>query len=58
MSLEIRPVRGIGDVVAGDDLAALITTAAPWLAVFPGLALLLAAIAASLLGRALQARTV
>lgn len=32
-------------------------TAAPWLAVFPGLALLLAAIAASLLGRALQART-
>ena len=31
-SLEIRPVRGIGDVVAGDDLAALISTAAPWLA--------------------------
>ncbi|MEV4351958.1 coenzyme F420-0:L-glutamate ligase [Actinoplanes sp. NPDC049596] len=30
--LEIRPVRGIGDVVAGDDLAALITAAAPWLA--------------------------
>lgn len=31
-------------------------TAAPWLATFPGLALLLAALAASLLGRALQAR--
>jgi len=30
--LEILPVRGIGDVVAGDDLAELITTAAPWLA--------------------------
>ncbi|XVU26505.1 coenzyme F420-0:L-glutamate ligase [Actinoplanes sp. CA-054009] len=30
--LEIRPVRGIGDVVAGDDLAGLITAAAPWLA--------------------------
>jgi peptide/nickel transport system permease protein len=30
-------------------------TVAPWLAIFPGLALLLAAIAASLLGRALQA---
>ncbi|SNY28535.1 coenzyme F420-0:L-glutamate ligase [Paractinoplanes atraurantiacus] len=30
--LEIRPVRGIGDVVAGDDLADLITAAAPWLA--------------------------
>jgi coenzyme F420-0:L-glutamate ligase/coenzyme F420-1:gamma-L-glutamate ligase len=29
--LEIRPVRGIGDIVAGDDLAELITTAAPWL---------------------------
>ncbi|MBR0646154.1 ABC transporter permease [Plastoroseomonas hellenica] len=32
-------------------------TAAPWLATFPGLALLLAALAASLLGRALQARS-
>lgn len=30
--LEIRPVHGIGDVVAGDDLAALIAGAAPWLA--------------------------
>jgi coenzyme F420-0:L-glutamate ligase/coenzyme F420-1:gamma-L-glutamate ligase len=30
--LEVRPVRGIGDVTAGDDLAELITTAAPWLA--------------------------
>jgi coenzyme F420-0:L-glutamate ligase/coenzyme F420-1:gamma-L-glutamate ligase len=29
--LEILPVRGIGDVTAGDDLAALISTAAPWL---------------------------
>ncbi len=29
--LEIRPVRGIGDVVPGDDLAAMITAAAPWL---------------------------
>jgi coenzyme F420-0:L-glutamate ligase/coenzyme F420-1:gamma-L-glutamate ligase len=29
--LEIRPVEGIGDVRPGDDLAALITTAAPWL---------------------------
>ena len=29
--LEVLPVRGIGDVTAGDDLAALITTAAPWL---------------------------
>jgi coenzyme F420-0:L-glutamate ligase / coenzyme F420-1:gamma-L-glutamate ligase len=29
--LEILPVRGIGDVTAGDDLAELITTAAPWL---------------------------
>ena len=29
--LEILPVTGIGDVVAGDDLAALIGTAAPWL---------------------------
>ncbi|HTJ37241.1 MAG TPA: coenzyme F420-0:L-glutamate ligase [Dactylosporangium sp.] len=31
-SLEIHPVTGIGDVRPGDDLAALITTAAPWLA--------------------------
>lgn len=30
--LEIRPVRGIGDITAGDDLAELITAAAPWLA--------------------------
>jgi coenzyme F420-0:L-glutamate ligase/coenzyme F420-1:gamma-L-glutamate ligase len=30
--LEIRPVRGMGDITAGDDLAALITAAAPWLA--------------------------
>jgi len=30
--LEIRPVTGIGDVREGDDLAALITGAAPWLA--------------------------
>ncbi|GGN58557.1 hypothetical protein GCM10010112_12400 [Actinoplanes lobatus] len=30
--LEILPVRGIGDVTAGDDLAELITGAAPWLA--------------------------
>jgi coenzyme F420-0:L-glutamate ligase/coenzyme F420-1:gamma-L-glutamate ligase len=29
--LEILPVRGIGDVTAGDDLPALITSAAPWL---------------------------
>jgi coenzyme F420-0:L-glutamate ligase/coenzyme F420-1:gamma-L-glutamate ligase len=29
--LEILPVRGIGDVTEGDDLAALIATAAPWL---------------------------
>jgi coenzyme F420-0:L-glutamate ligase / coenzyme F420-1:gamma-L-glutamate ligase len=29
--LEILPVRGIGDVTAGDDLAQLIVTAAPWL---------------------------
>jgi coenzyme F420-0:L-glutamate ligase/coenzyme F420-1:gamma-L-glutamate ligase len=28
----VRPVRGIPDVRPGDDLAALITTAAPWLA--------------------------
>ena len=31
MRLEIRPVLGIGDVTEGDDLAALIATAAPWL---------------------------
>jgi coenzyme F420-0:L-glutamate ligase/coenzyme F420-1:gamma-L-glutamate ligase len=31
MKLEILPVLGIGDVVEGDDLAALIATAAPWL---------------------------
>ncbi|WP_432979789.1 coenzyme F420-0:L-glutamate ligase [Dactylosporangium sp. CA-233914] len=31
-SLEIHPVVGIGDVKPGDDLAALITAAAPWLA--------------------------
>ncbi|GIE95874.1 coenzyme F420-0:L-glutamate ligase [Paractinoplanes rishiriensis] len=30
--LEVLPVRGIGDVTAGDDLVALITAAAPWLA--------------------------
>ncbi|MFC7531383.1 coenzyme F420-0:L-glutamate ligase [Actinoplanes sp. GCM10030250] len=30
--LEILPVRGIGDVTAGDDLAEMIMTAAPWLA--------------------------
>jgi coenzyme F420-0:L-glutamate ligase/coenzyme F420-1:gamma-L-glutamate ligase len=29
--LEILPVPGIGDVTEGDDLAALIATAAPWL---------------------------
>jgi coenzyme F420-0:L-glutamate ligase/coenzyme F420-1:gamma-L-glutamate ligase len=29
--LEILPVLGIGDVTEGDDLAALIATAAPWL---------------------------
>jgi coenzyme F420-0:L-glutamate ligase/coenzyme F420-1:gamma-L-glutamate ligase len=29
--LEILPVRGIGDVTAGDDLAEMITHAAPWL---------------------------
>jgi coenzyme F420-0:L-glutamate ligase/coenzyme F420-1:gamma-L-glutamate ligase len=29
--LEILPVRGIGDVTPGDDLAALIATNAPWL---------------------------
>ena len=27
----VLPVRGIGDVTAGDDLAAMITSAAPWL---------------------------
>ncbi|MEU4569362.1 coenzyme F420-0:L-glutamate ligase [Micromonospora sp. NPDC023956] len=31
MRLEILPVVGIGDVSQGDDLAALIATAAPWL---------------------------
>lgn len=31
-SLEIRPVEGIGEVGEGDDLAALILSAAPWLA--------------------------
>ncbi|WP_329107522.1 coenzyme F420-0:L-glutamate ligase [Micromonospora sp. NBC_01699] len=31
MKLEILPVLGIGDVTEGDDLAAMITTAAPWL---------------------------
>jgi len=31
MKLEVLPVRGIGDVVPGDDLAALIAGAAPWL---------------------------
>ncbi|WP_328339956.1 coenzyme F420-0:L-glutamate ligase [Micromonospora sp. NBC_00421] len=31
MRLEILPVRGIGDVTEGDDLAVLIGTAAPWL---------------------------
>ncbi|RKR90319.1 coenzyme F420-0:L-glutamate ligase/coenzyme F420-1:gamma-L-glutamate ligase [Micromonospora pisi] len=31
MKLEIMPVLGIGDVTEGDDLAALIATAAPWL---------------------------
>ncbi len=29
--LEVLPVRGIGDVTPGDDLAAMIVTAAPWL---------------------------
>jgi coenzyme F420-0:L-glutamate ligase / coenzyme F420-1:gamma-L-glutamate ligase len=29
--LEIRPVRGLGDIIPGDDLAELITAAAPWL---------------------------
>jgi coenzyme F420-0:L-glutamate ligase/coenzyme F420-1:gamma-L-glutamate ligase len=32
MKLEILPVYGIGDVAPGDDLAALIARAAPWLA--------------------------
>ncbi|MFE9203776.1 coenzyme F420-0:L-glutamate ligase [Micromonospora sp. NPDC007230] len=31
MRLEILPVLGIGDVTEGDDLAAMIATAAPWL---------------------------
>jgi coenzyme F420-0:L-glutamate ligase/coenzyme F420-1:gamma-L-glutamate ligase len=31
MTLEILPVHGIGEVRPGDDLAALITAAAPWL---------------------------
>ncbi|ROT31546.1 coenzyme F420-0:L-glutamate ligase [Micromonospora sp. HM5-17] len=31
MKLEVLPVLGIGDVTEGDDLAALIATAAPWL---------------------------
>ncbi|MBF9130344.1 coenzyme F420-0:L-glutamate ligase [Plantactinospora sp. S1510] len=31
MRLEVLPVLGIGDVTEGDDLAALISTAAPWL---------------------------
>ncbi|MEV0713584.1 coenzyme F420-0:L-glutamate ligase [Asanoa sp. NPDC050611] len=31
MRLEVLPVEGIGDVRPGDDLAAAITTAAPWL---------------------------
>lgn len=30
--LEVIPVRGIGDITAGDDLAAIVCTAAPWLA--------------------------
>ena len=30
-ALEVLPVRGIGDVMPGDDLAAMIVTAAPWL---------------------------
>ncbi|MCU7725372.1 coenzyme F420-0:L-glutamate ligase [Actinoplanes sp. KI2] len=30
--MEIRPVRGIGDVTPGDDLVELIAAAAPWLA--------------------------
>ena len=31
-NIEILPVRGIGDITAGDDLAALVHHAAPWLA--------------------------
>ena len=31
MNLEIRPVLGIGEVATGDDLAALIVEAAPWI---------------------------
>ncbi|WP_229399682.1 coenzyme F420-0:L-glutamate ligase [Micromonospora okii] len=31
MRLEILPVLGIGDVTEGDDLAAMVATAAPWL---------------------------
>jgi coenzyme F420-0:L-glutamate ligase/coenzyme F420-1:gamma-L-glutamate ligase len=31
MKMEILPVLGIGDVAEGDDLAAMIATAAPWL---------------------------
>jgi coenzyme F420-0:L-glutamate ligase/coenzyme F420-1:gamma-L-glutamate ligase len=31
LRLEVLPVLGIGDVAEGDDLAALIATAAPWL---------------------------
>ncbi|MDG4833110.1 coenzyme F420-0:L-glutamate ligase [Solwaraspora sp. WMMD1047] len=31
MRLEVLPVPGIGEIVAGDDLAAVIATAAPWL---------------------------
>jgi F420-0:gamma-glutamyl ligase len=31
MKLEVLPVLGIGDVTPGDDLAALIAGAAPWL---------------------------
>ena len=31
-ALEILPVRGIGDITAGDDLVEIIATAAPWLA--------------------------
>jgi coenzyme F420-0:L-glutamate ligase/coenzyme F420-1:gamma-L-glutamate ligase len=32
MNLQVLPVQGIGDVTAGDDLAEMITGAAPWLA--------------------------
>ncbi|MFC6019400.1 coenzyme F420-0:L-glutamate ligase [Plantactinospora solaniradicis] len=31
MRLEVLPVLGLGDIIEGDDLAALISTAAPWL---------------------------